>query len=337
MAENDDQQRDEVKAAAGAKGGAARAEVLSPEERSEIASAAAIARWGGGTAMKRATHSGVLRISDLSVPVFVLQDGTRVISGRGFTSSLGMKGRGQGMARILSHKRLRPFIDNDLVVAIEQPLVFRSSGGGRPAYGYSAELLVQVAEAILDARKAGALKSDHETRYAAACEILMRSFARVGIIALVDEATGYQEVRDREALQNLLDRYLRAEYAKWAKRFPDDFYREMFRLRGWTWSGLKVSRPGIVGHYTNDIVYARLAPGVLDELKKLNPSDHGRRQSKHHQWLTDDIGHPALQAHLTGVVALMRGATTWDQFMRMIQRAYPKVNTNLDLPFRESD
>jgi hypothetical protein len=138
-----------------------------------------------------------------------------------------MKGRGQGMARILAHKRLRPFIDNDLVVAIEHPLMFKSSGGGRPGYGYGAELLVQIAEAILDARKAGALKSGHEARYATACEILMRSFARVGIIALVDEATGYQEVRDRQALQALLDRYLNEK-----KRCCDDNRQKPRRWRG---------------------------------------------------------------------------------------------------------
>jgi hypothetical protein len=57
--------------------------------------------------------------------------------------------------------------------------------------------------------------------------------------------------------------------------------------------------------------------------------------SRHHQWLTNDVGHPKLQEHLTGVLAIMRGSTSWDQFMRMLQRAYPKVNTTLDLPYPE--
>jgi hypothetical protein len=120
-----------------------------------------------------------------------------------------------------------------------------------------------------------------------------------GIIALIDEVTGYQEIRDREALQQILDKYLRKEYAAWAKRFPDDFYREMFRLRGWQWRGMKVNRPSVVGRYTKDLVYSRLAPGIPEELERHNPKDDkGNRKSKHHQWLTEDIGHPALAQHL---------------------------------------
>ena len=69
------------------------------------------------------------------------------------------------------------------------------------------------------------------------CEILAPALARVGIIALIDEATGYQEIRDRQALQQILDKYLLKEYAAWAKRFPDEFYKQIFKLRGWEWRG----------------------------------------------------------------------------------------------------
>ena len=166
---------------------------------------------------------------------------------------------------------------------------------------------------------------------------LVKGFAIIGIIALIDEATGYQEIRDRKALQEILDKYLRKEYAAWAKRFPDDFYQQIFRLRGWQWRGMKPNRPGAVANYTKDLVYARLAPGVLAELERLNPIDSGRRGAKHHQWLTSDVGHPALQAHLYGIIAIMRGSTTWEHAKRMVQRAYPKVNTTLELPFPDDD
>lgn len=330
MADSDE--KDPMKVAAGKKGAEARTEALSPSERSAIASRAALTRWGGTEPTSpRATHTGILRVAGLEIPVFVLEDGTRVISGRGFTTALGMKGRGQGMARILGHTRLKPFIAEDLTSAIFDPIIFRAPASGR-GHGYPAEALVSVAEAMLVARRAGVLRRN-ELPFADASEILVRAFARVGIIALVDEATGYQEVRDREALQQLLDRYLRAEYAKWAKRFPDEFYQEMFRLRDWQWKGMKVNRPQVVAHYTNDIVYARLAPGILAQLQELNPVDErGRRKVRHHQWLTGDVGNPALQDHLIGVMALMRASTTWDQFKHMLQRAYPKINTNLELP-----
>src|SRR5206468_6981574 len=99
----------------------------------------------------------------------------------------------------------------------------------------------------------------------------------------------YQEFRDRHALQALLDRYLRKELAAWAQRFPDEFYQNIFRLRNWEWKGMSVNRPWIVGKLTKDIVYARLAPGIIKELEQRNPMDEkGHRKARHHQWLTED-------------------------------------------------
>ena len=69
------------------------------------------------------------------------------------------------------------------------------------------------------------------------------------------------------------------------------------------------NKPLVIGHYTNDIVYNHLAPGVLNELKKVNPkTPKGRRASKHHQWFTPDFGHLKLKDHITGVTAFMRVA-----------------------------
>ena len=184
----------------------------------------------------------------------------------------------------------------------------------------------------MDAKNAGVLKPVQMST-AKAAEVLVRALAQTGIIALVDEATGYQEVRDRLALQAILDRFLRKEFAAWAKRFPDEFYREIFRLKGWQWRGMKVNRPQVVAHYTRDVVYARLAPGVLRELEERNPRDErGNRRAKHHQWLTEDVGHPALAQHLYAVIGLMRIADDWDEFKRYADRAYPKRKDTMQLP-----
>jgi len=175
-----------------------------------------------------------------------------------------------------------------------------------------------------------------------ACNALSRGLARVGIVALVDAATGYEKVRDRDALQAILDRFLRKELAAWAKRFPDEFYQQIFRLRGWEWKGMAVNRPRSVGHYTKDIVYARLAPGVLTDLERRNPKDEkGNRKAKHHQWLTEDVGHPALAQHLYAVIGFMRatpsGPHAWGGFIRLLDRAFPKRGDTLQLPFMTDD
>lgn len=201
------------------------------------------------------------------------------------------------------------------------------------AYGYEATILPEICDTVLAAREAGALNYQQK-HIAKQCEILVRAFARVGIIALVDEATGYQEIRDREALQAILKQYISEDLLKWVQTFPLDFYKEIFRLKRWAWNDGKM--PGVVGKYTNDLVYSRLAPGVLEELQRINPpTEKGYRKYRHHQYLTRDVGHPALSRHLYELLGMMRASETWDKFYRTAERVFPRVNTTLALPFEE--
>jgi hypothetical protein len=48
--------------------------------------------------------------------------------------------------------------------------------------------------------------------------------------------------------------------------------------------------------------------------------------------LTEDIGHPALAQHLYALIGFMRVSGDWEQFYRMVQRAFPKKNTTMLLP-----
>jgi hypothetical protein len=321
-------------------GGKARAESLTQEQLSESASKAAQARW----AKPKATHRGVLKIGDVKIPCAVLNNGKRIITEHGITNAiLGSRSgaskrlkktaesEGALLPLFLAPKILDPFISNELRDGPLTPIIYEDDNGTEQ--GYDALLLPAVCEVWLKAREAGALQNQQLGK-AMAAEVLMRSLAKVGITALVDEATGYQEVRNKEALQALLDAFLLKELAAWAKRFPDEFYKEIFRLRGWPWNKLSVKRPILVGKLTNDIVYERLAPGVLAELQNKNPKDdHGRRKSTHHQWLTEDVGHPALAQHLHAIIGLMRASTSWTQFHGMLDKAFPKRGDTMPLEF----
>lgn len=164
-----------------------------------------------------------------------------------------------------------------------------------------------------------------------ACDILMRGLAHIGIIALVDEATGYQSIRSRHALEEVLERFIAKELMKWTKTFPDDYYAEMFRLKNWSldWD---TQRPAIVGKYTNEIVYERLAPGVLEELRTKNPpNEQGPRRHKHFQWLTEDIGHPSLREHLAKVITIMQLSDSWNDFKLKLNRLLPKINATREM------
>jgi hypothetical protein len=287
--------------------------------------------------LQKATHSGVLKIGQFEIPCFVLDNGTRVITQRGLAGTLNLKTSGGlnigDLLKRISDKGLEA---NDLINALNSPALFTSPRGGKTNYGFEATVLVDICDFYLTARKNSMLSTARQKLTADHCEILTRAFAKVGIIALVDEATGYQEIRDKEALQKILDKYLLADYAKWAKRFPDEFYKEMFRLKKWQWDGMSIKRPGVIGKYTNDLVYERLAPGVLKELQERNPiTENGHRKSKHHQWLTDDIGIPALSQHIHTLIAFMRASSNWDQFHRLVERSFTKFGETIPLQFED--
>ena len=92
----------------------------------------------------------------------------------------------------------------------------------------------------------------------------------------------------------------------------------------------------MIGRYTNDIVYERLAPGVLDELRSRTPRlPSGNLRNKLFQWFTPDLGHPKLKEHLAAVIALMKAAPNWDGFYRGLQRALPKRNETIPMALED--
>ncbi len=318
-------------------GGKARAEKLSSERRSEIAKNAALARHK--PKHPKATHKGELQIGDVVMNCFVLDDGRRVISGRTMTAAIGMKGRGQGIARIASLKAVNTSENKELVLAINNPIKFLGGSPqiGKPSDGFEATVLQTLCEAMLRARDDGLLLTEHELRYGRHADTLIRAFARVGIIALVDEATGYQGVRPDDALQAYLEKVLRSELAAWAKKFPDEFYENIYRLKGWPWPGMGKNRFSVVAHYTRDLVYERIGPGVLSELETRSPKDNkGNRKNKLHQWLSDDFGNPMLAQHIHSLMMLQRlsiaNGQSWNSFLKSVDQVMPKRGNTLELP-----
>jgi P63C domain len=321
-----------------AAGGRARASRLSPEERAAVARRAAMARWGANLPDAICgSPDRPLRIGDISLSCYVLEDGTRVLSQAGFLEALGRhpkanvrrEGGEDRMPAILQGKAIAPFISDD-VIAKAQPITFRTPSGNR-ASGYRADLLPIVCEIYLKANDAEALPSN-QLHVARQAEILVRGLAHTGIIALVDEATGYQELRARNALASILEAFIAKELQAWVQTFPEDFYREMFRLRQLDYPRDTVKRPQYFGHLTNDIVYSRLAPGVLSELKKVTPrNESGARKQRYFQRLTSNLGYPKLREHLGSVTTLMKLSRDWQDFSDKIDKIHPRYGETMTL------
>lgn len=301
--------------------------LLSKEEKIELGKKGAEERFY--PTIPKATHSGILKIGEKEIECAVLTDGRRILSARSIWKIMGRskpnasdmrKARGDQVPVFLTANNLKPFIINTSVGAIE-PIIYKSKTSSKIT-GYECSALTIACDAYLGARKAGVLTRDQRD-LADQCEIIMRGLAKTGLVALIDECTGYQEIRDRHALQSLLDKYLRTEFAEWAKRFPDEFYKQIFRLNNWEMKEIIAKKPAIVGKFTNDIVYSRLLPELVNELEKRNPKNEcGYRPIKHHQWL-NEIGNADLAAHIRGVTAIMKASDGWKEFKDLLDKIYP--------------
>lgn len=333
--------KDQDEAEGRAKGGVARAKALSPQRRREIGKSGADARWAmlPGPVLL-ATHGAAdhpLQIGDIAIPCYVLEDEKRVLSQRGLQGGIGMSGSGGSRT---GEQRLAVFFESlaskgieikDLSVRIRSPIRFRAPGIGKVTYGYEATILADICDVILAARKAGVLQKQQD-HIAEQCEILVRGFARVGIIALVDEATGFQQDRAKDALARILEAFIAQELQPWVKTFPNDFYRELFRLRGLEFPNDSVKRPQYFGSLTNDIVYKRIAPHVLAELKKVTKRDEvGRPTHKYFQRLTTNVGYPKLREHLGSVVTIMKLSKDYPDFLEKLNIIHPPFNETLPL------
>ena len=293
----------------------------------------------------KATHQGELELNGFVLTCAVLDDDerTRVFSERTIANALGIKGGGshwkkkkEGSAELpeyLSASYLKPFISSELIEKFESTVSYTSLSG-IDSNGVLVTVLPEICDVYIRAKNSG-LENPNILKAADVAYQLMKGFATVGIIALVDEATGYQYDRERAELQKILSAYISENLLPWQKRFPDVFYKELFRLNGWDFTvhGIK-KRPGVIGTWTKKLVYEQLPKGVLEELEKNVPkSPSGNKTARFHQLLTEETGNPHLTAQISQVVTLFQlsdnMAHMWSQFEKLKQRQ----SGQLSLPF----
>ncbi len=265
-------------------------------------------------------------IGETELECAVLDDGTRVIKQGTMLAALGREpktGRKPGeLAPFLRGTNLLELASPELLEQLE-PITYKIPGQRFAATGYRAETLPGVCDLYLAARRAGTLQANQRAS-ADAAETLIRSLAKVGIIALVDEATGYQAERARDELQVLLEKFVSEDFRPWVKMFPDAFFGEIYRLYGWDYKPGNTKRPGYVGTIINEYVYKQLPEGVADELRRVNPKNaSGWRSRRHHQHLTVDTGNVALDRQITTVTTLMQVSDTLEEFKMLFARKFP--------------
>jgi hypothetical protein len=316
--------------------GVARAAKLTPAERSDIARMGAAARWGtrrsleagpevptpdtdvldpdetpAGT-LPEAKWRGVLRVLDLEIPCYVLSTGQRVIGRTSATEVLtGIKGGG-AFEKYVGSASLRPYIDLENV--LERMVAFRLpevEGLDRAVKGLPADLWIDVCQGLVRALEV----ATHETAsrltsrqidMAIKASMFLSACAKVGLDALIDEATGYQFDRANDALQVKLHAYLEQEMRAWEKTFPDELWTEFGRLTGW--KGSVTQRPKYWGKLVMELVYEYLDKDVADWLRQNAPVP--QKGQNYHQWLSSQFGLRKLTEHIWKLIGIAKTCDT---------------------------
>ena len=312
-------------------GGIARSQKLTKEQKSSIAKKAASKRWD--SSIVQASHQGILHIADKNIDCVVTETGHRILNIKNVFEAFGRTPRGYKkinreiiMPPFMDALNLRPYISEELQ-KLMIPIEYKDING-KILRGYRAEILPEICLTYLKAHGAGILTKKQEDMVKMS-HILIGAFSTVGIIALVDEATGYQQDRIKDALSKILQAYISEALQPWVSTIPADYYRELFRLKGLEYNPQSVKRPRYFGHITNDIIYSRLALGVLEELKKISPRDNkGRLKHKYFQRLTENTGYIKLKERLASIVSIMKLSQDYNDFKEKLDRIHPVCTIN---------
>lgn len=285
--------------------------------------------------MKKSIYTGILHIAGNDIQCAVLDDKTRIVNGTNVLKAFGRKqmaaNKYQGLSPILTSRKLEQYVHDDEIRKLT-PVVYLSKNG-KEVKGYHAEAIQIICEVYLRARDADNL-DDSQIHLAIKADIIIRSLAKTGVVALVDEATGYQYEREKDELQKILSAYISDEFLTWQRKFPRKFYQELFRLCGWAYDPMTVKRPQYLGKLTNKYVYELLPQGVLEKLKQLNPKNSkGNRSRKHFQHLSEETGQVHLERHLTKIITLFEISDDFHQLDSHVNRVFRDIDQlsfNLD-------
>jgi len=274
----------------------------------------------------RATHWGELQIGDISLPAYVLDNGERVFSLKGIVVGL-MGTEGGQLAEYVKVKTIIPYLTPELTPAendsISALINFDTGGPAftKYAYGLPVERFMDLCAAYSTAAEKEEKLTERQKQIAQRANSFLRSCAKVGIIALVDEATGYQYEREQDALQFKLKLFLGEEMRKWEKTFPDQLWVEFGRLTNW--HGSANQRPKYWGKLVMELVYGYLDKDVADWLKNNAPKPIGGMS--YHRWLNDQYGLKKLIEHIWLLIGMASACTSMHELRTKMAEKFGRI------------
>lgn len=336
MSDVDDDKKDkkpkDKKPKGRAKGGVARALVLTPERRTEIARQAARAKHAATQADRPPKPMVAIRKGDFKkdfgfdAECYVLDDEqkTAVISQRGMSAAIGIDPTsGTALQRFLKGERIAPHVGGELSENLENPLVFQWSdpGAKQPkivVHGYDVTILIDICKAIINAAAAPDGLLGRQKHIATQAHVIVNASAKSGIKGLVYALTGYDA--DREDTIAAFKFFVREEARDYEREFPDELYVEWYRL--YQLPKPERNKPWKFQHLTVEHVYYPLARsnGRILELTRAMRDKSGQRYKKLTQFLSE-IGVKALRRHLgqlLGMAQVSESRADYERFVRKV-------------------
>jgi hypothetical protein len=284
----------------------------------------------------RATHWGELIIGDVTLPCYVLETGDRVFSLKGVVVGLIGTDGGQ-LAEYIKVNALKPYLPPELTPTEDGqiPTLIKFDTGGESfskfALGLPVEKFIDLCVAYSTAEEKEKL-TERQKQIADKANSFIRATAKVGVVALVDEVTGYQYDRPIDALQFKLRLYLEEEMRKWEKTFPDQLWIEFGRLT--KWKGSVSQRPKYWGKLVMELVYGYLDKDVSHWLKENAPKPiHGQN---YHQWLSSQYGLKRLMEHIWMTIGIATSCSTMEELRRKMAERFGRVPVQMTFYFQPS-
>jgi hypothetical protein len=277
-----------------------------------------------------AKYIGEININGVQIKCAVLSNEKRVFFQREVVGALTGNKKG-GLGRYLNAKNLDQYLPEKYKIDNLDEAVIKFMSNGKEAHGYEAEDLIDICQMYIQARNDGMLH-DSQKHLAIQADVIVNAFAKTGVIAVIDEATGYQKYRNKDALRVLVEAYVIQEAKKWVKEFPDEFFIELDRIYN-NPTTKPQSRPKYYGKFINKYIYQPIENGIiLDELRNLNPVDrNGARRNRFHQFLTEELGIKTLRNRIAKVTALLQISANKRRFESNYQRMESKQNSLFDI------
>ena len=283
-----------------------------------------------------AKYAGRLELGDeeSEIDCYVLdkigsEDNVRIISLRGAVKGIAGVEHGR-LSNYTNIQALAPYLDSSL---LDETIEFNIPGNPMPANGISAETFLKICRAYVRALYDGKLTTDRQRDIAIKCSVLISACANTGLIALIDEATGYQYEREEDALQVKIKAYIADELREWEKTFPDELWEEFGRLTNW--GGSLRLRPKWWGKLVMELIYDALDSDVANYLKEHKPPP--RHGHNYHQWFTKDYGLRQLIPHIYKVIGIAKTCTNIQELREKVAELYGKAPVQLRLNVSKKD